>query len=102
MSESVEGALRCLGKGFDVACDFRAKYCKGKERVVVINEEERRELAVPGFGSVSDVSVDIKCDKGDRMRYQSDVLEFNRVLCPSSSSSPPSMCFFLCHCNSFG
>ncbi|ONK67092.1 uncharacterized protein A4U43_C06F15610 [Asparagus officinalis] len=79
MGESIERALRCLGKGFDVACDFRAKYCKGKERLVVINEEEREELVVPGFGSVADVSVDIKCDKGDRMRYQSDILEFNRM-----------------------
>jgi len=79
MNGSIERALSCLGKGFDVACDFRAKYCKGKERLVVINEEERAELVVPGFGSVSDVSVDIKCDKGDRMRFQSDVLEFNRV-----------------------
>lgn len=81
MSGVVERALRCLGRGFDVTCDFRPKYCKGKERLVVINEEERRELFVPGFGAFEDVPVDIKCDKGDRIRYQSDVLEFNRVSC---------------------
>nr|XP_010917512.1 MACPF domain-containing protein At1g14780 [Elaeis guineensis] len=79
MSGVVERALRCLGRGFDVTCDFRPKYCKGKERLVVINEEERKELLVPGFGAFEGVSVDIKCDKGDRIRYQSDVLEFNRM-----------------------
>ncbi|RWW88584.1 hypothetical protein BHE74_00002534 [Ensete ventricosum] len=79
MSGAVERALRCLGRGFDVACDFRPEYCRGKDRLVVINEDEKRELAVPGFGLFKDVCVDVKCDKGDRVRYQSDVLEFNQV-----------------------
>ncbi|RWV88724.1 hypothetical protein GW17_00049163 [Ensete ventricosum] len=79
MSGAVETALRCLGRGFDVACDFRPEYCRGKQRLLVINEEEKREIAVPGFGALKDVSVDIKCDKGDRIRYQSDVLEFNQM-----------------------
>ncbi|RZR85989.1 hypothetical protein BHM03_00013079 [Ensete ventricosum] len=70
MSGAVERALRCLGRGFDVACDFRPEYCRGKDRLVVINEDEKRELAVPGFGLFKDVCVDVKCDKGDRVRYQ--------------------------------
>uniref|UniRef100_A0A1D1ZFT3 MACPF domain-containing protein At1g14780 n=1 Tax=Anthurium amnicola TaxID=1678845 RepID=A0A1D1ZFT3_9ARAE len=77
--EVVERALRCLGRGFDVTSDFRAKYVKGKKRLLLLNEVETRELAVPGFGSVHGVSVDIKCDKGERMRYQSDVLEFSQM-----------------------
>ncbi|THU47347.1 hypothetical protein C4D60_Mb09t14530 [Musa balbisiana] len=60
MSGAVETALRCLGRGFDVASDFRPEYCRGKERLLVINEEEKREIAVPGFGTFKDVSVDIK------------------------------------------
>ncbi|WOL06608.1 MACPF domain-containing protein [Canna indica] len=79
MSIVAERSLRCLGRGFDVSCDFRPEYCRGKERLVMINEEEKRELAVPGFGVFKDVSVDIKCDKGDRIRYQSDVLGFNQM-----------------------
>ncbi|CAL9111178.1 unnamed protein product, partial [Musa textilis] len=79
MSGAVERALRCLGRGFDVACDFRPEYCRGQERLVVMNEDEKRELAVPGFGLFKDVSVNVKCDKGDRVRYQSDVLEFNQM-----------------------
>jgi hypothetical protein len=75
----VEKALKSLGKGFDLTSDFRLKFCKGEERLVLLNEVEKRELAVPGFGSIRDVSVDIKCDKGDRTRYQSDILTFTQV-----------------------
>ncbi|KAE9454849.1 hypothetical protein C3L33_13249, partial [Rhododendron williamsianum] len=76
----VERALGSLGKGFDITSDFRLKYCKGEERLVLLNEKETRELNVPGFGGVKGVSVDIKCDKGDRIRYQSDILDFNHVI----------------------
>uniref|UniRef100_A0A2C9U6B0 MACPF domain-containing protein n=2 Tax=Manihot esculenta TaxID=3983 RepID=A0A2C9U6B0_MANES len=75
----VELALSSLGKGFDLTSDFRLKYCKGKERLVVLNEAEKRELLIPSFGAVKDVSIDIKCDKGDRVRYQSDILEFQQM-----------------------
>lgn len=75
----VESAINSLGKGFDLTSDFRLKFCKGEERLIVLNETERRELMVPGFGAVRDVSVDIKCDKGDRTRYQSDILTFTQV-----------------------
>ncbi|CAA6664761.1 unnamed protein product [Spirodela intermedia] len=77
--EVVERALKCLGRGFDVTRDFRAKYCKGKESLVLLRKETR-ELQVPGFGTVHGVSVDIKCDKGERTRYRSDVLEFSQEL----------------------
>ncbi|XP_043704055.1 MACPF domain-containing protein At1g14780 [Telopea speciosissima] len=75
----VERALSSLGKGFDITSDFRLKFCKGKERLVLINEEEKRDLTIPGFGVLKDVSLDIKCDKGDRSRCQSDVLGFNQM-----------------------
>ncbi|XVE85602.1 hypothetical protein DITRI_Ditri17bG0103500 [Diplodiscus trichospermus] len=75
----VEKAVSSLGKGFDLTSDFRLKYCKGKERIVLLNENEKRETSIPGFGAIKDVSVDIKCDKGDRTRYQSDILDFNQM-----------------------
>lgn len=75
----VEKALESLGKGFDLTSDFRLKFCKGEERLILLNETEKRKLTVPGFGSIQDVSVDIKCDKGDRTRYQSDILTFTQV-----------------------
>ncbi|KAM0952802.1 putative MACPF domain-containing protein CAD1/NSL1 [Dioscorea sansibarensis] len=80
MSEAqMEKVIWCLGRGFDVTCDFKAKYCKGEERLVFISEEEKVELFVPGFGTLGKVSADVKCDKGDRIRYQSDVQEFNKM-----------------------
>ncbi|PKA47181.1 MACPF domain-containing protein CAD1 [Apostasia shenzhenica] len=76
---AAERAVRCLGRGFDVASDFRPKYCKGETRVVVLGEEEICELVVPGAGVLRQVPADIKCDKGEQVRYQSDVLQFNRM-----------------------
>ncbi|KAK6146696.1 hypothetical protein DH2020_020565 [Rehmannia glutinosa] len=75
----VQKALSSLGKGFDLTSDFRLKYCKGENRLILLNETETRKLSVPGFGSFQNVSVDIKCDKGERTRYQSDVLDFNQM-----------------------
>ncbi|KAG9142255.1 hypothetical protein Leryth_007686 [Lithospermum erythrorhizon] len=75
----VERALNSLGKGFDLTSDFRLKYCKGKDRLVSINERDTKEVHVPGFAVYKDVSIDIKCDKGDRTRHQSDILDFNQM-----------------------
>ncbi|KAI4313682.1 hypothetical protein L6164_026641 [Bauhinia variegata] len=75
----VKRALSSLGKGFDLTSDFRLKFCKGEERLVLLNETERRELEVPGFGPIRDVSVDIKGDKGERTRHRSDILTFNQM-----------------------
>ncbi|XP_076926632.1 MACPF domain-containing protein At1g14780-like [Bidens hawaiensis] len=79
MSEKlVQKAINSLGRGFDLTSDFRLKYCKGKDRLVELNGNET-ELCVPGFGSFQGVSPDIKCDKGDRVRFQSDILDFNHM-----------------------
>ncbi|KAK6122428.1 hypothetical protein DH2020_043819 [Rehmannia glutinosa] len=75
----VQKALSSLGKGFDLSSDFRLKYCKGENRLILLNETDTRKLSVPGFGSFENVSVDIKCDKGERTRYQSHVLDFNQM-----------------------
>ncbi|XP_065856968.1 MACPF domain-containing protein At1g14780 isoform X2 [Euphorbia lathyris] len=75
----VEMAVSSLGRGFDLTSDFRLKYCKGEDRLVLLNETEKRELIIPGFGAIKDVSVDIKSDKGDRVRYQSDILDFQQM-----------------------
>ncbi|XP_042011063.1 MACPF domain-containing protein At1g14780-like isoform X2 [Salvia splendens] len=75
----VQRALSSLGKGFDLSSDFRLKYCKGDGRLVLLNESDTWELRVPGFGSLADVSNDIKCDKGDRTRYQTDILDFKKM-----------------------
>lgn len=79
MVEMVEMALNSLGKGFDLTSDFKLNYCKGEHSLVLLNQSQTRDLIVPGFGTVNNVSIDIKCDRGDRTRYQSDILNFNQM-----------------------
>lgn len=76
---TVRRALDSLGKGFDLASDFRLKYCKGKDSLVSLTQDQTKQLSVPGFGQFNDVSADIKCGKGDRTRYQSGILDFTQM-----------------------
>lgn len=91
-------AAEALGSGFDFASDFRLKFvkrCPSQGRLVVLDEKNKRDVVIPagiggggggGGGSsggsvvIPNVSEDIKCDKGDHIRFKSDVLEFNRVI----------------------
>lgn len=76
-------ALECVGKGFDLTSDFRMKFAKGLingGRLVVVDEVNKRDVMVPGGVIIPDVSEDIRFDKGDRVRFKSDVLPFNQVL----------------------
>ncbi|XP_023004966.1 MACPF domain-containing protein At1g14780-like [Cucurbita maxima] len=76
-------ALECLGRGFDLTNDFRLKFVKGSgaggRRLVVIDDVNKRDIVFPDGGVVQGVSQDIRCDKGDRIRFKSDVLQFNQM-----------------------
>ncbi|KAL4591159.1 hypothetical protein LXL04_004109 [Taraxacum kok-saghyz] len=76
-------AVDSLGLGFDVASDFRLKFaktCPDGGRLVELDESRKRDVVLPGGGAtISGVSEDIRCDKGDRIRFKSDVLEFNKM-----------------------
>ena len=74
-------AMECLGLGFDLTSDFRLKFAKGVpgERLVMLDDRNKRDIVIPGGLTVPGVSEDIRCDKGDRIRFKSDVLEFNQV-----------------------
>ncbi|CAK9162650.1 unnamed protein product [Ilex paraguariensis] len=79
-------AIDSLGSGFDFASDFRLKFakkCLNGERLVVLDEKNKRDIVIPGGGGgvIEGVSEDIRVDKGDRIRFKSDVLEFNQVIC---------------------
>ena len=82
ISESmIARAIDSLGKGFDLTSDFRLKYCKGRERLILLSEEQKKPLFVPGFGTLANpISIDVKCDKGDNTRNQSDILDFSQVI----------------------
>lgn len=72
-------ALEALGKGFDLTSDFRLKFAKGSKRLVAVDEFNKRDIVIPGGPTICGVPQDIRCDKGDRLRFKSDVLEFNQM-----------------------
>lgn len=78
-------ATEALGQGFDLASDFRLKFvkrCPEGGRLVVLDEETRRDVVVPGLGggvTIPGVPECIRVDKGDHIRFRSDVLQFNQM-----------------------
>lgn len=75
-------AAQALGRGFDVTSDFRLGFAKGPAgtRLVDIDETNTHDLFAPGNIVIPNVSVDIRCDKGERTHYTSEVLPFAQVL----------------------
>ncbi|KAK7302369.1 hypothetical protein RJT34_13257 [Clitoria ternatea] len=80
--KAAEIAIASIGRGYDISADIRLKYCKGdsiNSRLIEINEDEVREVLLPGGVSIPNVSKSIKCDKGERIRFRSDVLSFQQM-----------------------
>lgn len=83
--EAAEIAIGAIGCGYDISEDLRLKYCKGNSkdsRLIEIDEDGGREIVLPGGILIPEVSKSIKCDKGERTRFRSDVLSFQQVLFP--------------------
>ncbi|CAO2045786.1 unnamed protein product [Urochloa humidicola] len=77
-----EAAVRALGAGFDLTSDFRLRFAKAAEgKRLVELAVETRDVTLPGAGGATlrGVPRDIGVDKGDRIRFRSDVLEFNQM-----------------------
>lgn len=75
-------ATEALGLGFDLASDFRLKFvkrCPNGGRLVLLDEQRNRDVLVPGGVTIPDVPECIRVDKGDHIRFKSDVLQFNQV-----------------------
>lgn len=82
-AKAAEVAIGSIGRGYDVSADLRLKFCKGDtldSHLIVIDEDHCQEIALPGGISVPNVPTSIKCDKGERTRFRSDVLSFQQVL----------------------
>ncbi|KAL0348218.1 UNVERIFIED_CONTAM: MACPF domain-containing protein [Sesamum angustifolium] len=77
--EAAKIAIQSIGRGYDISLDLRLKYCKGDSRLIEIDEDQVREIVLPGGISISDVSKSINCDKGERTRFSSDVLTFQQM-----------------------
>ncbi|XP_024020880.1 MACPF domain-containing protein At4g24290 [Morus notabilis] len=70
-------------EGYDISTDLRLKDCKGGDSsdscLIEIDEDDGREIVLPGGITISNVSKSIKCNKGERTRFRSDVLSFQQM-----------------------
>lgn len=79
---AAEKAISVIGFGYDLTNDVRLSACKpgpSGSRLIDLGPTLTRDLVVPGGVVVRNVSTGIKCDKGERTRFRSDVLSFNQV-----------------------
>ena len=77
-----EKAVSVIGFGYDLSKDIRLSTCKpgpSGSRLIELDSAVRRDLVFPGGVVVKNVPNSIKCDKGERTRFHSDVLSFNQV-----------------------
>lgn len=74
-------SIQALGRGFDVTSDIRFLYCKGAagSRLVVIDEENTKDLAVSHDLIVPNVPVDIAYSAGETERIQTGVRDFRQM-----------------------
>ncbi|XP_009353765.2 MACPF domain-containing protein At4g24290 [Pyrus x bretschneideri] len=80
--EAAEIAIASIGRGYDISTDLRLKYCKGEShtaRLIEIDDDGGHEIVLPGGITIPNVPKSIKCDKGERTRFRSDVLSFQQM-----------------------
>ncbi|PWA79534.1 membrane attack complex component/perforin (MACPF) domain-containing protein [Artemisia annua] len=82
-NEAAKVAIESIGCGYDISLDLRLKYRKS---LLIDNnsnddgdEGGGRDIVLPGGLLISNVSKSIKCDKGERTRFRSDVLSFQQM-----------------------
>ncbi|GER49670.1 MAC/Perforin domain-containing protein [Striga asiatica] len=77
---AAEEAVKSIGLGYDLTLDLRLKYCKREQsRLIAMDDDLVRDIAVPGGILVQNVPKPINCDKGERMRFSSDVIPFQQM-----------------------
>lgn len=80
--KAAELAINSIGLGYDVAADIRLKYCKRElpdPCLIELDSGQVQDIVLPGGITVSNVPKSIKCDKGERTRFRSDVLSFQQM-----------------------
>lgn len=81
-AKAAQVAIGSIGRGYDISADLRLKFCKGDSEdshLIEIDEDHCQEIALPAGIVIPDVPTSIKCDKGERTRFRSDVLSFQQV-----------------------
>ncbi|KAH7685215.1 Membrane attack complex component/perforin (MACPF) domain-containing protein [Dioscorea alata] len=80
--KAAQFAIDSIGLGYDISADLRLKYCKKEFAdpcLIELDHDQVQDLVLPGGISVANVPKSIKCDKGERMRFRSDVLSFQQM-----------------------
>ena len=80
---AAEKAVSAIGFGYDLSTDIRLSGCKpgpSGSGLIEVNRTRTKDLVLPGGVVVPNVSASIKCGKGERTRFRSDVLSFNQVI----------------------
>ncbi|XP_007025556.2 PREDICTED: MACPF domain-containing protein NSL1 [Theobroma cacao] len=79
---AAEKAVSVIGFGYDLSNDIRLSACKpgpSGSRLIELDSAGSRDVVFPGGVVVKNVLNSIKCDKGERTRFRSDVLSFNQM-----------------------
>lgn len=74
---AAEKAVSVIGQGYNLCSDIRFSACKS--RLIDVDPAHTRDLVFPAGVVVPNVPISIRCDKGERTRFRSDVLTFNQV-----------------------
>ncbi|KAJ1405006.1 Membrane attack complex component/perforin [Sesbania bispinosa] len=72
-------AIDSIGFGFDITQDICFENIKRGPRLIQINEEQRRDLKIPGGISIPNVPNSIICLGGESYRIQSEILSFDKM-----------------------
>lgn len=79
---AADRAVSVIGYGYDLCNDIRLSSCKegpSGSRLIDLDPTRSRDLVFPDGIVVRKVPHSIKCDKGERTRFSSDVLSFNQM-----------------------
>uniref|UniRef100_A0A453GTH3 MACPF domain-containing protein n=1 Tax=Aegilops tauschii subsp. strangulata TaxID=200361 RepID=A0A453GTH3_AEGTS len=84
LQRAAESAIRSIGLGYDISADIRFKFCKQRgspdPSLIELYCDGTEDIVLPGcLTKVTGVPKSIKCDKGERMRFRSDVLSFQQM-----------------------
>lgn len=82
LSATICNSIQALGRGFDVTSDIRLLYCKGApgSRLVHLDEEHNRDLALSQELVVPNVSLDIDFSRGKSGIEKTPVCSFEKVI----------------------
>ncbi|XP_074572328.1 MACPF domain-containing protein NSL1-like [Curcuma longa] len=79
---ATEKAVAAIGCGYDLCSDFSFSYVKpglDGSRLIELDQTLVQDLFMPGGVIIPNVPKAIKCNRGGRTRYQSDVISFNQM-----------------------